>query len=216
MTRSELLRAVAHIVETVDKYVEDSPYTDDLQQLRDIFGAGEDEYITDAARRVVANSEHLADAVRQTATDLKEANRCIESLRAFPPESDHVRDALGAAENETTLAAARRVRSERDNLRESGDDAIADERVERAMSKVRDALSAPIGEDTAVVAERRMEAIRGLVKKLDDQDRDIAQALDGLFPGDDAPTAVKKLVGLYRRDAAECVRLKEKLERLGV
>ena len=67
---------------------------------------------------------------------------------------------------------------------------------------VRVALEAPRGMPTVKVVERRMTAIRDLVARIDNQDREMAEALLGLFPGDNAVTAVKKLVEAYRLSTA--------------
>ena len=66
------------------------------------------------------------------------------------------------------------------------------------LKAVREALQAPDADLTVDVAERRMTSILDLRAKVDVQDREIAQALSGLFHGDNAVVAVQKLAAHYR------------------
>ena len=66
------------------------------------------------------------------------------------------------------------------------------------LKAVREALNAPAVDLTLDVAERRMKSILDLRAKVDNQDREIAQALSGLFHGDSALLAVQKLAAHYR------------------
>jgi hypothetical protein len=157
MTRSQLLRTVADVIDVLDRHAEST------------------------------------EVIVERANPLSEPRPDTTEARLQATELDlHQRETYGRPEA-----------------------APAEARACDQVLAVRQALQAPPDEDIVAVAERRMTSIRDLVASLDTRDARIADALLGLYPGDDAPTAVQKLVVEYRRCAEENVRLKEKLDRMG-
>lgn len=229
-----------------------TPYADEVERLHgelkklELSREGERVF----RQRAETDRDNLEVMYKDQSQELSEANRCIESLRAFPPEDAALRAALDVRPDETVLQAARRaaargttfaapeivtrVAQALDVADGDGDTIVAKARAciaelaanasaktqlaeaDYVIRKTREALQAPHGDDLAVVAERRMTSIRDLVKKADDYDKQIAEALLGKYPGHDVPTAIRKLVDAAGALAEENLRLKEKIERLGV
>jgi predicted SpoU family rRNA methylase len=193
----------------------------------------------DAVTRVTSELVRLSTAWSNSDSDLKKMSLSCEGEREFriraererddlrdrlaahdsaavpapPSDLDSIRRILDARDNEDALSCAHRVVAElaaldvfKARLTET----------ERVITETHEALQVPPNEHLQIVAERRMTSIRDLVAKADASDRKIAESLMGMFAGDDAPTAVKKLVEAHRRLTDENADLKRKIEGYGV
>jgi hypothetical protein len=210
MTRAEQLRFVADVVELLDERFPgkfEAEYKEDLQETREALGAAANETLVEAAQRVFRECAHARSQLAQAEPYANELERVYGQLKKAELSCEGEREFRRRAEKERDEAL--------DGQKGPAKGAV-DTIAVSVLSKISEILQAPIGEDVAVVAERRMTSIRDLVAKADAYDKQMAEALSGLYAGDDAPTAVKKLVDATRRLANENADLKEKIERLGV
>jgi len=175
MTRTEMLRLVHDVTEVLDKY--DDP-----------------DFAT-------------ADEIVRLRRELKEANRSCEGECEFRKKAEQQRDVVQKQMGDLNEALCKRIAELERQITHtplaatvSPDDtaAIKLAEAEHQIAATRRVLQVPDDKFLVDVAETRMTAIRDLVAKLDHQDREMAEALLGIFPGDDAVTSVKKLVAFYR------------------
>lgn len=232
MTRSELLRAVADIVEVVDVHIrEPGEPTDanaELNEVRVALGLHPNSTeLTYAAAVRVGNAlaavtkqrdlvqlqldaqvPELLRAVKENLDRAVAAEKRVDGLngaiqdyeRALRVERKRA-DARGAPSTTFTFDPTLDTIQGRSALQANVDDNTASIRLaeaERQIGQVIEILNVPHGESLRAVAERRMTSIRDLVSKTDAYDREMSEALGGLFHGDNAVLAVKKLAAHYR------------------
>ena len=189
MTRAEILRVVSAVIDTLDEYVHDA--ASDSPAIRRALGLH-----PDSAESTYAAATRVMGALGDAAKRVAELEGMLKSLvdevgehrrRAASPTPSTVVQSRSPLSGSPTLAGGDGLFSVAD-LQEARDQ----------LSKVREVLNAPADDSTVEVAERRMKSILDLRAKVDNQDREIAQALSGLFHGDSALLAVQKLAAHYR------------------
>lgn len=189
MTRLQLLRAVVDVVEVLDKHVVEEAATDAIvaasdheDEVRRALGLGPDhrERTVDAATRVMNRVADLYEQVQSASKDVDDLNNMAHFF--------------GVASRREVLEKVLKTA------------AIAKAPLD---SDLRAALLARPDESTMAAAERLKSRVVDLVHEIDDRDKQIAQALGGMFPGEPAERAITMLVQLARSLQE---RLKEKAD----
>jgi len=215
MNRAELLGAVTEIIAVLDRYADrfvgDVEHDEDLQELREILSAKDEESVTTAAQRCVAEHQTFHERVRRglglgpqhQESTFDAIGRVMQQLgesRDAQQELLDVRKVIGHLAGETTLAAlARCLRTSKHP--EQREQQIRVSEHEEQNVAARKVLGAKDGESTAAAAERLLDKIRQLVKQQDDYDVEIGAIL-GIAPASDVKRAITHMVQELREARA--------------